>query len=93
MPADPVLYSARREAVIVMSVFLTALCYTVGYCALFGYGEIDPESVLGIPSWVMWGIVAPWMACLAFSAWFSLAFMKDASLADRADSGPGEPHA
>jgi hypothetical protein len=79
---DPVLRSARREALVVLAVWLVAMAYTVGYCYTFGY-ERQPASlslVLGFPDWVFWGIVAPWTACTLVSAWFSFAFVRDDDL-------------
>jgi hypothetical protein len=79
---DPVLRSARREASVVLAVWLAALVYTVGYCYVFGYGR-DPDSlrfVLGFPDWVFWGILAPWTACTAISGWFAFVFMTDDDL-------------
>jgi len=81
---DPVLRSARREALVVLAVWLAALVYTVGYCYAFGYGR-DPETlafVFGVPDWVFWGIIAPWAACVVFSCWFAFVFMTDADLGE-----------
>jgi hypothetical protein len=91
---DPVLRSARREALVVLAVWLTAMLYTVGYCYAFGYRR-DPESltfVLGFPDWVFWGIVTPWTVCTLFSGWFAFAFMTDDDLgAEEAEAAlPGE---
>ena len=67
---DPVLRSARREALIVFGIWLAACIYTVGFCAAFGY-ERDPATlifVFGIPDWVFYGVFLPWTVCtiLAF---------------------------
>jgi hypothetical protein len=76
---DPLLRSARREATIALSVFVIALVYTIAYGTLFGYHH-DGRSlrlVLGIPSWVFWGVFVPWGVCTVFSCWFSLYTMQD----------------
>ena len=81
---DPVLVSARREALVVLVLWLAALTYTVGYCYLYGYGR-SLESltfVMGIPDWVFWGVVVPWMACLLASWGFSFLLMADADLGE-----------
>jgi hypothetical protein len=81
---DPVLVSARREAVVVLVLWLAALCYTVGYCYLYGYGR-SLESltfVMGVPDWVFWGVVVPWLACLLASWGFSYLLMADADLGE-----------
>src|SRR5215469_11827250 len=87
MPArndDPVLRSARYEAIVVFCTWLAAMAWTVTYCYLNGYGRA-PESltfVLGFPDWVFWGIVAPWSVCSAFSLYFGATFMRDEDLGE-----------
>lgn len=81
---DPVLTSARREALCVLGAWLATLCYVVPYCYLNGYGR-PLESltfVLGFPDWVFWGIVVPWLVCVAFSIWFGATFMCDEDLGE-----------
>jgi hypothetical protein len=79
---DPVLQHSRREAIVALALWLVALIYTVGFCAIYGYGGTDAPLtfVLGVPSWVMWGILAPWTVMIVASAWFAFAFMTDDSL-------------
>lgn len=83
---DPLLRSARREAVISLIAFAVAVTYTIGYCWRFGYQSPDAELqlVLGVPSWVMWGIFAPWAACTLFGIVFSFAVMTDHELEEPA---------
>ncbi len=81
-PEDPVLRSARREAIFVLVLWVAAVTYSVTYCYLNGYGR-SVESltfVLGFPDWVFYGIVVPWLACVAISYWFSHFFMTDEDL-------------
>jgi len=81
---DPVLRSARREALVVLAAWLAAMTYTVTYCYMNGYNR-STESltfVLGFPDWVFWGIVAPWSVCVIFSFWFGATFMKDEDLGE-----------
>ena len=64
---DPVLTSSRREALLVLLIWLIAATYTVGVCYAWGYGR-DAATltyVLGFPDWVFWGVIAPWTACTA----------------------------
>lgn len=74
--------SARREAVVSLALGGLALTYTIGYAALFGYGRsLDSLTfVFGVPDWVFWGIIVPWLACLAASWWFSFWFVEDDAL-------------
>lgn len=73
-------------------VWVAAMSYTVGYCALFGYGpsETSQDWILGFPSWVVWGILVPWGACIAFSWWFAMRFIKDDPLGETASTTADE---
>jgi uncharacterized membrane protein YhdT len=104
-PEDPVLRSARREALIVFGIWLAACIYTVGFCAAYGY-ERDPVSltfVFGIPDWVFYGIFLPWTVCTILSFIVSNFVIRDEDLGeeqseaslDRADAAAkqGKNHA
>ena len=75
---DPLLISARREAVLVFFIWLFACLYSVGVCYRWGY-ERDVATltyVLGFPDWIFWGIVTPWTVCTGLSfllSWFLIA--------------------
>jgi hypothetical protein len=78
---DPVVRSARREATMTMIIWLGAMSYTVGYCWRHAYGRAeDVNLILGVPDWVLWGIVAPWAVCVGICWWFAYGFMSDESL-------------
>src|SRR4051794_29276123 len=81
---DPVVRDSRREAVVVALVALVATLYSVGYCTHYGYGRAgEPvRFVLGFPSWVFWGIVAPWGVCVLIAAGFSWWLMSDEDLGE-----------
>lgn len=83
---DPVLVSARREAVIVLALWAAAFAWTVGYCARYGYQpEPRPPLVLGIPSWIMWGIFVPWTVCTVLSTLLAWLLMTDDDLGEDPD--------
>jgi hypothetical protein len=88
---DPVLTSARREAIVVFAAWACALVYTVTYCYLNGYNRSldDLKFVYGFPDWIFWGIVTPWAACIAFSFLFGALFMKDEDLGKDPDGESG----
>src|SRR5262245_69702 len=75
---DRVYLSSRREALVVLVVFVLSMIWTVGYCYLYGYGgDIRQlKFVLGFPSWVFWGVVMPWGVCIAFSLFFGAYFVR-----------------
>jgi hypothetical protein len=77
----PILKHSRREAAVAVALWLAAMTYTVGFCTLFGYDSgAELDFVLGVPTWVAWGILAPWSISLAASGWFAFVFMTDDSL-------------
>jgi len=89
---DPLYVNAKREAWWILAAFLVCLVWTVGYSALFGY-EIDASEltlVMGMPSWVFWGIFVPWMSATVFSVWFGLSYMNDDSVESKAVQEGGE---
>ena len=81
---DPALQSARREAWVVLAIWLLAMTYTIGYCSRYGYGReaSDLKFVLGFPDWVFFGIVCPWVFCSVISLWFGATYMQDEDLGE-----------
>ena len=72
------LYEARVVFVII-TVALTVtstILYTQGYLPAESRPE-QPNLIMGIPSWVMWGLVVPWLATIAVTWLFALLVMKD----------------
>lgn len=88
---DPLVTSARREAILSLSVWAVAASYSIGYCALYGYDR-EPESltfVLWFPDWIFWGVIVPWFACAAVSVWFAMFYMRDDDLGVAIESDDG----
>ena len=83
---DPVFRHARREAIVILLLWVVMLCWAVPYCYLNGYlhGEAagPVETVLGMPRWVFWGIVVPWLVADVFTIWFCFGYMVDDDLGD-----------
>jgi len=82
-PEQQLLRHARREGLLLMAVWAVALIWSVGYCRIFGYpppDSVEVSLILGMPEWVVWGIVVPWTICLAFTVWFCFYFMADDDL-------------
>lgn len=90
-PFDPVFINARREAWWILAAWVVCLVWTVGYCALWGY-NLPPDqirTILGMPSWVVWGVLGPWIAATLFSVWFGLIYIADDDLGERDDGEEG----
>lgn len=84
---DPVVKNAKREGLIIAAAWLASTIYSCGYCYLFGYirpsrplGVNDLQPILGIPSWIMWGVLLPWGLCAVFTFWFAGFYMTDDDL-------------
>lgn len=79
---SPVYVHAKREAMWILVAWLVCLVWTVGYSAVFGYGleEGALHLVMGMPSWVFWGVFVPWITATGFSIWFGLVYMKEDNL-------------
>lgn len=80
---------ARREAILIFCAWAVALLWAVPYCYFSGFttgpSSIDPETmplVLGIPSWVFWGVGAPWLAADVFTIWLCFFYMEDDDLGE-----------
>ncbi len=89
---DPVLTSARREAIIVGVNFVVALGYSITYCYFNGYNRTaeDLKFVFGFPDWIFWGILVPWLACVTFSFFFASRMMRDEDLGEDPPEGGDE---
>lgn len=76
---DPLLKSSRREAWVCVIAWAVVTVYCVVYSYVYGYHRSAEslEFILGFPDWIFWGVIAPWVASTAFSAWFCLYFMTD----------------
>jgi hypothetical protein len=46
----------------------------------------------GLPDWVLFGIICPWLVCTAFTIFFCLFLMKDDDLGAEAEEGAGHEH-
>ena len=92
-PYAPSFVNARREAWLILSAWAVCLLWTVGYSALAGY-DVPPEQIsfiLGMPDWIFWGVLMPWIAATLFSVWFGLVYMTEDDLGPAEDDE--EPHA
>jgi hypothetical protein len=82
---------ARREGLLIMFVWALALFWTTAVSYVFGY-RTDPNTITiryGMPEWVLWGVVAPWLACFVFSIWFCFGYMADDDLGEDRAGGAG----
>ena len=83
---DPIFLNSRKEALVILCVWFVGLLWCVPYCYITGYTDhIDPQDVKmvwGVPTWVYWGIVVPWIVADVFTTWFCFCYMKDDDLGE-----------
>lgn len=81
---DPVCVSSLRELIWIVVAWTVSFAWVIGYCTWRGYDGEPTEFtlVLGMPSWVFWGILLPWVVVTAFTIWFALTQMADHPLDD-----------
>lgn len=81
---DPVYLNSKRETVFVIVAWAVFCLWVVGYSLSAGY-DLDPaelKTVMGVPSWIFWGVALPWLMANVVAIWFALKFMADDPLED-----------
>ena len=71
-----------KEARFVGWTWLISLVVVCGIIGRFGYlapGERPevPLLVWGMPAWVFWGLLVPWVVLIGVAWWFAACFLKD----------------
>lgn len=81
---DPVFIHARREAIVILLLWVLCLIWTTSVYAIWGHGRAasDVDLWLGIPDWVLLSVVAPWLVIDVISVWFCFSFMRDDELGE-----------
>ena len=83
---DPVFLNSRREAVIIFCLWLAGFAWAVPFCYFTGYiRDFDPETfstTFGIPTWLFWGVLIPWIVADLFTTWFCFCYMRDDNLGE-----------
>lgn len=84
---DPTYENARKEAIGIGLIWLVCTVYCCVYCYFFGYNVDgmaktvdDVRPIWGIPSWIVWGVFAPWVVCTFINIWFAGFYMADDDL-------------
>lgn len=67
-----------------LATWVVFLVWTLSYNKYHAFDAeasgVDP--ILGVPRWVFFGILVPWVAGLVLTFWFASCFMKDTHLID-----------
>jgi magnesium-transporting ATPase (P-type) len=81
---DPVVRTGRREALMVVGIWLTAAVWSLTVSYKYGYHQpIEKlKTIWGFPAWTFWGVVVPWIVCVVVSWIFGVMFVHDAHLGE-----------
>lgn len=74
MPA-PSYHRTRKEAIVAFLMWLGAGIWVITVSFWLGRG-LTPTFIGGIPSWVLWGVLVPWLTLFVIHSWYSLFYMK-----------------
>lgn len=92
-PTSRILQSTWRDARLVIAVWLASCFWCVGWAAAFAYRpDAGSHLIAGIPSWVVWGVLAPWVACTLITVWYALCGMEDVDLGEDQPLPETDPH-
>ena len=86
MDSTAILRSSRREALVTATLWVLAGGYTVGYAKLFAYRAGPPDLIYGIPAWVIWGVILPWVVCTVVTCWYAMCGIRDEDLGEEQES-------
>lgn len=85
---DPVYVHSLREALVILVIWGVSFAWTVPVCYWTGYRSSGQEwelsMLFGIPSWIFWGVVLPWIVSGIAAILMCLLYIKDDDLG-RAD--------
>ena len=83
---DPIFVDSVRESGWIIAMWVCCFVWTLTICLSYGYQEtVDPatfKTVYGIPAWVAYGIVLPWLIADIVTIWFCVFKMKDGDLGE-----------
>ncbi len=72
-------HRSLKEAIWILGIWVGFASWVLGYAAVHAYPK-DPSSMgltFGLPTWVVWGILVPWILATMITIWFCLFVMED----------------
>lgn len=83
---DPIYLHSRREAVAIFLLWFVCLLWAVPVSYSMGFNQdVVPGEVsttLGMPSWVFWGLLLPWLVADAVTIYLCFGFIKNDDLGE-----------
>ena len=78
---DPVFLNSRREAVVIFGLWFLCFIWAVPVSYVMCYGqEVIPGNVptiFGMPTWILWGIVCPWLVADVVTTWLCFRYIRN----------------
>ncbi|MCR9118516.1 MAG: YhdT family protein [bacterium] len=91
---DPVYVHARREAMVILGLFVVCFIWAISVYYLDGYfpaqSVTEVHILWGVPRWVFFGICLPWCFSIVCTFVFVFGFMRDDDLGEN-DENEDEP--
>lgn len=90
---SPLYLRSLTELYVLVAGWLFFAAWTMTVCWWLAYPEKPSNEVttlLGMPSWVVWGVLLPWVTAGLFTVWFSLFFLRDDDEAFQAQLKPSQ---
>ena len=81
---------STRETLVIIGAWAFFMAWTAIACSLGWKEGEEVETLFGLPRWVFFGVILPWIAACGFTWWFTMCFMKDTDLNPDSE-GEGEP--
>ena len=67
----------RKEAIVAGVIWAIFFVWVVGVSYVMGYGDTDITTTFGMPSWVFWGCLVPFVVATIVNSVFTMVFLKD----------------
>ncbi|WP_136247254.1 DUF997 family protein [Halomonas borealis] len=67
----------RREAAVAGLIWLVFLVWTVGVSYWLGYVHNDFSTVMGLPTWIFWGVLVPFGAATLANSLYAFFYLED----------------
>ena len=68
---------SRREALIAGALWLIFAIWVTTVSYQLGYLHNDRSTMLGVPSWVFWGVLVPWVAAVVANSIYAFFILAD----------------
>ena len=67
----------RLEAILTGSLWLGFAVWVITVSYRLGYQTHEYTTTLGLPTWIVWGVLVPWLAAVVMNTVLAFAIMAD----------------